>query len=299
MQIRQLTYFLAVVDHGGISRAASVLNVAQPTLSKSIAAFERELGTPLFHRVGRGLVLSTSGADLVGPARTAIRSMQLAEAAVGSWRAPAESRLDIVASPTPGVEPLAGLLSTYFDEHPESHLEISEGLTPDRVLGAVRSGEAEIGILGTRTVRQNPGLRTIDLEPQPLVLISRPGAEVTPGEEVDVRALRGARLIVPQRGSLIRSLIDEVIDRGDFDATIVAEVSLRAAIVPLVLGGIGQAILASGWADLARRAGAVVQTLVPHNHLYIAVVSRDEALTPAAQSFMELAARHRVPRSAV
>lgn len=53
MDTRQLKYFIAVIDHRGFSRAAEHLRIAQPSLSQAIAGFERELGMPLFHRVGR------------------------------------------------------------------------------------------------------------------------------------------------------------------------------------------------------------------------------------------------------
>ena len=80
MDIRQLKFFLAVVDHNGFSRAAQHLMVAQPSLSQAIATFERELGMPLFHRIGRGVVLSEAGAALVGPARVVLRDLDEAKA---------------------------------------------------------------------------------------------------------------------------------------------------------------------------------------------------------------------------
>jgi DNA-binding transcriptional LysR family regulator len=69
MDARQLEYFLAIVDHDGFGRAAQQLHIAQPSLSQSIANLERELGVQLFHRIGRGVVLSTAGSDLIAPAR--------------------------------------------------------------------------------------------------------------------------------------------------------------------------------------------------------------------------------------
>ena len=80
MDIRQLKFFLAVVDHNGFSRAAEHLLVAQPSLSQAIAGFERELGMPLFHRIGRGVVLSEAGTALVGPARVVLRDLDEAKA---------------------------------------------------------------------------------------------------------------------------------------------------------------------------------------------------------------------------
>ncbi|GAA5114151.1 LysR family transcriptional regulator [Pseudonocardia adelaidensis] len=68
MDLRQLEYFLAVVEHGGVHRAAA-LHVAQPSLSQSLRRLERDLQADLFHRVGRGLVLAPAGEALIGPAR--------------------------------------------------------------------------------------------------------------------------------------------------------------------------------------------------------------------------------------
>ncbi|MFI7134641.1 LysR family transcriptional regulator [Nonomuraea sp. NPDC050153] len=78
MDFRQLERFLAVVDHGGFHRAAEVLYVAQPSLSQSIKQLEREMGDALFHRVGRGVVLTEAGRELVGPARMAVHALGLA-----------------------------------------------------------------------------------------------------------------------------------------------------------------------------------------------------------------------------
>ena len=53
MDLRQLEYVVAVVDHGGFTRAADALLVAQPSLSQGVRTLEAELGVPLFHRLGR------------------------------------------------------------------------------------------------------------------------------------------------------------------------------------------------------------------------------------------------------
>jgi Bacterial regulatory helix-turn-helix protein, lysR family len=73
VDVRQLTYFLAVVETMNFGRAAEQLHIAQPSLSQAIGTLERELGVPLFHRVGRGIVLSDAGAQLIEPARQVVR----------------------------------------------------------------------------------------------------------------------------------------------------------------------------------------------------------------------------------
>lgn len=65
MQIRQLQYLLSVAQHGSIAAASRVLNIAQPALSRQIAAIEEEMGTPLFERLPRGVALTRAGRELV------------------------------------------------------------------------------------------------------------------------------------------------------------------------------------------------------------------------------------------
>ena len=68
-----MEYFLAVVENKGINGAAAALGVAQPTVSQALRGLERELGVRLFHRIGRGMVLSAAGRSLVGPSRQVLR----------------------------------------------------------------------------------------------------------------------------------------------------------------------------------------------------------------------------------
>ncbi|HEX6356335.1 LysR family transcriptional regulator [Actinophytocola sp.] len=82
MDMRQLRYFLAIVDHGSVHRAAQELFVAQPSVSQALRSLERDLGTDLFHRTGRKLVLTPAGERLIDPAREVLRGVELARATV-------------------------------------------------------------------------------------------------------------------------------------------------------------------------------------------------------------------------
>ena len=73
MDLRQIEQVLAVFDHGSVTAAARSLHLAQPSVSETLRRTERELGTPLFHRVGRRLVPTPAGDAFVGPARQLLR----------------------------------------------------------------------------------------------------------------------------------------------------------------------------------------------------------------------------------
>ena len=82
MDARQLRFFHGVIDYGGFSRAAEQLFNAQQSLSQAIAGLERELGVSLFHRVGRGVLPTDAGKELIGPARQVLRDLATASSSL-------------------------------------------------------------------------------------------------------------------------------------------------------------------------------------------------------------------------
>lgn len=76
MELRQLRYFVAVAEHGHVTRAAQLLHVAQPTVSQGLRQLERELGVRLFERSGRGVALTEAGERLLTDAWAALRHVQ-------------------------------------------------------------------------------------------------------------------------------------------------------------------------------------------------------------------------------
>ncbi|SHN87915.1 DNA-binding transcriptional regulator, LysR family [Geodermatophilus obscurus] len=303
MDVRQLTYFLAVVETMNFGRAAEQLYIAQPSLSQAIGTLERELGVPLFHRVGRGIVLSDAGAQLIEPARQVVRDLEAARAAARSVHELQRGRVELIAMPSPGVEPLSTLIRDFTAAHPAMTVTADAAFTPEEVVHAVKAGRSELGLLGAASPPHTGGLRVLPIEDQPLVLLSppeddAPQAREDPGSVDDPatpavarEALAGARLIVSRRGSLMRGLVDDVLASG-VDAQVVVEVEHRTSILPLVLAGVGHAVLPSSWAPLAQRSGARVRRIEPAVLLRIALVFRTGTLTPAAQAFVRCAERH-------
>jgi DNA-binding transcriptional LysR family regulator len=297
MDARQLTYFLTIVEHLNFGRAAEQLHLAQPSLSQAMGNLERELGVPLFHRVGRGIVLSDAGAQLVEPARQVLRDLDSAKAAVRSAQGLQHGRVELVSMPSPGMEPLSTITRDFTAAYPAMTVTAAAAFTPEEVVQAVKTGRAEIGLLGAASSPDTSGLRVLPVEDQALVLLSPPEipgrpaggrSRRTSGTMASVRRadLAGMRLIVSKQGSVMRQLVDEVRASG-VDAQIVVEVEHRTSILPMVLAGIGHAVMPSSWVPLARRAGAQVRHIEPPSVLRVAMVARNAALTPAARAFTE------------
>lgn len=289
MDVRQLRYFLAIVDNGGFGKAAEHILVSQPSLSQTIASLERELGVELFHRVGRTVRLSAAGEELVGHARVVVRDLEAAASAMDALRGVRSGRVDISSMPSPGIEPLTSMIAAFREQHPEISISVDGAFSSDEVLRAVGSGTAEIGLLGAARPLRVPDVRVMPLMSQPLVLIVNPLDDRFPGDGVVARsALRGARFIVSPRGSLMRTMIDELLADGIPIETVV-EVAHRTSILPLVLKGVGHAVLPASWAPLARQNGLRTLDVEGTTALHVSVISRKDHLSAAAQAFLDTA----------
>jgi len=285
MDVRKLGYFLAVVDHGGFNRAATALYVAQPSLSQAIRALERDLGTELFHRVGKRVVLTEAGRALIEPARQVVRGLDLARASVGAVSGLAAGRVEIAVTPSQAVEPLTAMIDNFTRRHPAVSVTVRAAFSAGAVIEMVRTGVTELGLLASIT---EPAATCVDIHPhgrQRFVLATAPDGPFPPGQPVRREALAGRRLIAGQTGTGMRDYVEGLRTDG-IDVTIAVESEHREAILPLVLAGAGVAVLADAWSGLAERAGALVLDLEPAAYLHIALVSRRDGLSPAAREFL-------------
>jgi DNA-binding transcriptional LysR family regulator len=173
---RQIRYFLAVVEHGGFGRAAAALNVAQPTMSQSVKALERDLGTALFHRASHGVTLSAAGRAFLGPARLLMRDVAVAGEAVGGR--PEHDSLEIVASAPLGAHPGAALAGGFLLAHPGVSVSLDRD-TDEAVLARVRDGVSELGLVHLPAARL--GLCEVELGAHDLVLAFPPPGASRPG----------------------------------------------------------------------------------------------------------------------
>jgi DNA-binding transcriptional LysR family regulator len=286
MDVRQLRYFLAIVDHGSVHRAAQELFVAQPSVSQALRALERDLGTDLFHRTGRRLVLTPAGERLIDPAREVLRGVELARATVAAVDGLRSGRLVIASMPSQAVSPLAPMVSRFRAMYPMVEVAVRAAATPPEVVAAVRSGTAELGMLGTPAVGPElAGLAVYPLETQSFVLVAATEADLPAGEPVPVDALTGKRLIVGQSGTGMRRVADDILRRSP-GSRIAVEIEHREAVLPLVLARVGIAVLSESWRELSRSAGAVVRDLASDEVLRVCLVHREGRLSPAATAFV-------------
>lgn len=289
MDLRQASFVVAVVDEGTFTAAAASIPVSQPALSQAVALLERELGTPLFHRMGRRVQLTAAGEAFLGPARRMLRDAEVARAAVADVAGLTTGRLDVVALPTLVVEPLVGLVGAFRRAHPGIVVRITEPEDAAAVAEQVRSGACELG-LGDAAV-DDPTLAVDRLGHQEVLAVLPPGTAVPADGLLPVEDLARFPLITTPRGTSTRRLLAAALQQADPDREPILGVVTehREAIVPLVLAGAGAAVLPEPLARRAAASGAVVAPLSTPIRRPVVLVRRIGPLSPAAASFRALA----------
>jgi LysR family transcriptional regulator, cyn operon transcriptional activator len=118
MKLSQLRTFVAVVDNGGVARAAARLNLTQPAASRQICALEEEFGVPLFDRIGRGVQLTAEGQDLLRHSRRLLGDAEALKERASALRSGQTGVLRVGATPQVIENLLADFLSGYRLRHP-------------------------------------------------------------------------------------------------------------------------------------------------------------------------------------
>ncbi|NIK55853.1 LysR family transcriptional regulator [Kribbella shirazensis] len=146
MELRQLRSFVVVAEEMNVGRAATRLHLTQPSLSRQIAALERDLGVELFARVKRRFVMTAAGETFLAEARDLLRrSDEAVRAAQRTQRGELGTlRLRFVQSAT--FEVLPRLLGAFRRAYPEVVLDL-ESTTTLRQTEALRDGRIDVGLL--------------------------------------------------------------------------------------------------------------------------------------------------------
>jgi LysR family transcriptional regulator, carnitine catabolism transcriptional activator len=300
MDERRLRYFLAVAEEGGVTSAARRLHISQPSLSQALRTLEGELGAQLFDRAGRGIRLSAAGHAFMGPARQALRSIEAARNAVGEVSALLAGTLEIAALPTLAVDPLTNLVARFRNDHPRVGLYVREAESANHMSALVRDGDCEL-VLAHLPLPQE-GLVSTELGLQEMLFVLPPSMDMPServGEDLPAagaqrRAISPATLaeapfVVSPAGTSTRTLLEGALDAAGVEGQAVVETDVREAIVPLVLAGVGAALLPAPLALDAERRGALVRAASPRITRRIGLVRRQGPLSPAARAFAAIA----------
>jgi len=243
MDVRQLRYFVAIVEQGSFSRAAHVLNVAQPALSAHVRNMEADLGTQLLFRSPQGVVPTEAGMTMLRNARLIIDQFVVTEAEVRGHAAEVRGEVRIGIPGTISQKLSVPLILAVRARYPGIKLRIAEAMS-GFVLDWLRDGQVDLAILYLPAVDR--GLSSERLFVEELCMLGPAtdhGLKLPEGRLIGFRRLAELPLILPGAAHGLREMLERLARAHNVSLNSEMEVDSYAAIKGLVERGLGFSIL--------------------------------------------------------
>lgn len=245
IDIRQLRYFVVIVEQGSFSRAANHLNIAQPALSLHVRNMEAGFGIPLLHRNPRGVTPTEAGSILLRHARIIIDQLTVAEEEVRDHCGAPEGEVRLGVPGTIGQIIAVPLIAAVNQKFPGIKLRIAEAMS-GFILEWLRDERIDLAVLYGQA--KEHGIHTELLLDEPLHFFGPAVplvAEKLPenGQTISFSQLSKLPLILPGQGHGLRQLLDEIAEQVKSPLEPVFDVDSYGNIKALVDEGLGYSIL--------------------------------------------------------
>lgn len=244
MDLKQIEYFVQVAELGSFTRAATVLRVAQPALSRQVRSLEVELRQPLFDRNGRGVTLTAAGARLLAHGRGILQQVERARQDLEDQRGAATGLLSIGLPPSVSRTLTAPLVEAFRERFPRATISVVEGLST-YTLEWLGQGRVDCAVVYNATPTA-----AIDLQPvlqERLYLFSARGSgRSLVGRPLPLARMAERELVIPSRPHAIRMRVETVLAEAGLKPRVALEIESVPAILDLVQRHALHAVLSLG-----------------------------------------------------
>lgn len=295
LQDTALRYFLAVAQSGSLTEASARLHVAASALSRQIAGLEAQLGTPLFDRHPRGMVLTAAGEILALHARRTVLDAERALGEIGALQGLRAGQVRLATSDAFANELVPRLCAEFQRTHAGiqfSVLSMPTAQVPD----AVRSGAADIGLCFSRAPHKD--IAVAYRQSAPVLALVLPDHPLARTGRVTLAQLARYPLALPPAETTVRQMIDIVCSRQGLQLAPVLISNHAKTVIHFVLQGGGVSVASEIAVRHLVAEGAIVALPISDEGMDFRDVELQtlagRSLPVAAQAFLELL-RERLP----
>jgi LysR family transcriptional regulator, transcription activator of glutamate synthase operon len=284
MELRQLRYVEAVARHRHFTRAADELHVAQSALSHQIKRLEAELGTELFSRNSRSVIVTEAGEAVAARARGVLDQVDGLRHEVDELRGLVRGEIGIGATLPAGQIDVPDVLVSFSEAYPGIEVELQEGTAGD-VLGFLLEGRIDVAF--SLLAQEPPPEIAVEQLGEEEIVVAFPAGKGPDRDRVTAAELSRHSLITPRSGSAIKQAVDALVARAGKTLDISLESGDPFLLRCLVSAGFGAAILPI---SLTRREGPPIDVrgLRPAVRLPATLIWDDRRhQTPAARAFID------------
>ena len=288
LSLNQFRAFYYAANSGSITRAADRLFITQPAVSLQIKALETQTGVQLFVRTKRSLELTESGKRLYQVAQKIFLLVGEAERILSEESEFVLPPLRIGSTKTLVRHFLADYISKFRKAFPKIQIQLGEGSSED-MLKSLMDDRNDLAIVGRLPYHEK--LRVIPFIQDELVLLAAPGHPLCSKEPVSIEDVKGETLILREKGSGTRRVIDEVFEeRGIFTSAFI-ETGNVDFLKEMVRTGNGITLLARMGVDRDLARGDLIALPVKEGPFVLdidIVINKERTLSHADEEFLKV-----------
>ena len=238
MELRQINYFITVVECGSMGKAALSLGVTPSTLSQQISRLEGELSTILLQRTSTGVVPTDAGLEFLQRAKTIVHHVEMAASATQGERL--SGRVSIGMAPTTALKLALPLLRAMRERYPKIRVQIVEGLSGHLT---TQLDARKLDLLIGFEIGSNPRLSILPLLKEDLFVIGRRDLPGMPnGRDCGVQHLEALPLVMSTGRHTLVSIIMNAFRLKNVRPNIVLEVDGLNTLMAVVQEGMAATI---------------------------------------------------------
>ncbi|MCL4110480.1 UNVERIFIED_CONTAM: hypothetical protein GTU68_022362 [Idotea baltica] len=243
MDISSYKAFMAVADLGTFSKAAESLYITQPAISKRIALLEDQLGSKLFDRIGKRVILNQAGKALLPIAKRILEDMKESQRVIENLHGQVNGDLSLVTSHHIGLRRLPDTLKSFAENYPQVRLDLAF-MDSEDACHEIEQGKFELGVV-TLPLSNQKRLKLTPLWSDPLTIAvsaNHPLVKLA-GEEINITVLAKHRAILPAVGTYTRSIIEKPVIQKQKSLDVILETNYLETIRMMVAIGLGWSAL--------------------------------------------------------
>jgi len=292
MELKYLYTFRIVSRELSFTKAASILNYAQSSVSAHIQALEEELGTPLFERLGKQIVLTDAGKRIVESAERIISDVEEMKKLVENSDIPSGT-LTIGAHESQCAYRLPVVLNQFRISYPNVRLVFRPIVSDESIRAQLAQGNLDAAFL-LSDFGTHQGLAVEHLRQEPIMVICHPDHPLTKKHEVYPADLNDETLLTTEEGCDYRHVFEQMLVSNGVHMGTKIEFASIEAIKQCVIAGLGVAVLPEMTIKKEISAGeiAVLNWVGPEFPIATQLAfHKDKWISPALKAFIDITRR--------
>ncbi|MGV3464346.1 MAG: LysR family transcriptional regulator [Heyndrickxia sp.] len=240
MEWHQIQYFQTVAETEHFTRAAEILNISQPALSRAISKLEQELGVQLFDRNGRNIVLNKYGKIFLQRVERSIEEIELGKQEIHDMIHPEHGTISLSFLHSLGISFIPSILQMFLTNYPEVRFHLSQSGS-NQVFEKLLTGECDIALLSY--FQDDKELHWESLWSEELFLIVSANHRFSSKDEIDLIEIKDEPFIAFKNGYGLRSIVDQICFDADFTPKVAFEGEEIGTVAGLVEAKLGVSIV--------------------------------------------------------